>query len=48
MHNRDVEKLPTFVETLRELKPDGVLIADPGVFQYVKELICHFVRYVTL
>ncbi len=37
MHNRDVEKLPTFVETLRQLKPDGVLIADPGVFQYVKE-----------
>ena len=37
MHNRDVEKLPTFVETLRHLKPDGVLIADPGVFQYVKE-----------
>ena len=37
MHNRDVEKLPTFVETLRQLGPDGVLIADPGVFQYVKE-----------
>ncbi len=37
MHNRDVEKLPTFVETLRQLKPDGVLIADPGVFQYVKD-----------
>lgn len=37
MHNRDVEKLPTFVETLHQLKPDGVLIADPGVFQYVKE-----------
>lgn len=37
MHNRDVEKLPTFVNTLKELKPDGVLIADPGVFQYVKE-----------
>ena len=37
MHNRDVEKLPTFVDTLRQLKPDGVLIADPGVFQYVKE-----------
>lgn len=36
MHNRDVEKLPTFVDTLRQLKPDGVLIADPGVFQYVK------------
>ena len=37
MHNRDVEKLPTFVETLQRLKPDGVLIADPGVFQFVKE-----------
>ena len=37
MHNRDVEKLPTFVETLRQLRPDGVLIADPGVFQHVKE-----------
>lgn len=37
MHNRDVEKLPNFVKTLRELRPDGVLIADPGVFQYVKE-----------
>ena len=37
MHNRDVEKLPTFVDTLRQLKPDGVLIADPGVFQYVKD-----------
>lgn len=37
MHNRDVEKLPTFVETLRQLQPDGVLIADPGVFMYVKE-----------
>ena len=37
MHNRDVEKLPHFVETLRKLHPDGVLIADAGVFQYVKE-----------
>lgn len=37
MHNRDVEKLPHFVETLRQLQPDGVLIADPGVFQFVQE-----------
>ena len=37
MHNRDVEKLPQFVETLRRLQPDGVLIADPGVFMYVRE-----------
>ena len=37
MHNRDAEKLPTFVETLRELGPDGVLVADPGVFSFVRE-----------
>ena len=37
MHNRDVAKLPQFVQTLRDLQPDGVLIADPGVFQFVKE-----------
>lgn len=37
MHNRDVEKLPQFVNTLRNLQPDGVLIADPGVFQFVKD-----------
>ena len=37
MHNSDAAKLPKFVETLRHLGPDGVLIADPGVFQYVKD-----------
>ena len=37
MHNRDAEKLPQFVKTLRQLRPDGVLIADPGVFMYVRE-----------
>ncbi len=37
MHNRDAAKLPQFVNTLRELHPDGVLIADPGVFQFVRE-----------
>ena len=46
-HNRDVEKLPTFVETLRELKPDGVLIADPGVFKYVKDNAPELKRFVS-
>lgn len=35
-HNRDVPKLVEYVETIKELKPDGVIIADPGVFQYVR------------
>ena len=29
--------MPKFIETIRLAKPDGVIIADPGVFQYVKE-----------
>lgn len=36
-HNSDVEKLPGFIETVRRVKPDGLIVADPGVFQFVKE-----------
>ncbi|WP_204248205.1 U32 family peptidase [Kiloniella spongiae] len=36
-HNKDIPKLPLFIETIKAIKPDGVIIADPGVFQYVKD-----------
>ncbi|MGV3278509.1 peptidase U32 family protein [Rickettsiales bacterium LUAb2] len=36
-HNSDVEKLPKFVELINDINPDGVLIADPGIFMYIKE-----------
>lgn len=36
-HNNDIDKLPEFVTALRQTKPDGIIIADPGVFQYIKE-----------
>jgi putative protease len=36
-HNKDIEKLPIFLETVKELKPHGLLIADPGLFQYFKD-----------
>jgi len=36
-HNKDIPKLPEYIETIRMVKPDGVIIADPGVFQMVKE-----------
>lgn len=36
-HNRDVEKLPSFLETIRKMRPDGVIVSDLGVFQYLKE-----------
>jgi putative protease len=36
-HNSDIEKLPEFVETIRQVSPDGVIVADPGVFNFVKQ-----------
>ncbi len=36
-HNKDIEKLPTFVDTIKKAEPDGVIIADPGVFSFVKK-----------
>lgn len=36
-HDRDLAKLPLFIDTVRSLKPDGLIIADPGIFSFVKE-----------
>ncbi|MBL6933122.1 MAG: U32 family peptidase [Rhodospirillales bacterium] len=36
-HNKDVEKLPLFVKTVRKVKPDGLIVSDPGVFHFLKE-----------
>ena len=36
-HNRDVERLPQFIETVRTVQPDGLIVADPGVFMFVKQ-----------
>lgn len=47
IHNEEAEKLPQFVATLRELKPDGVLVADPGVFYYLKENAPELRRFVS-
>lgn len=35
-HNKDVTKLDTFIDTVKTVKPDGLIIADPGVFEYVR------------
>lgn len=35
-HNRDIPKLDEYIDTVRKVNPDGLIIADPGVFQYVK------------
>lgn len=47
IHNEEAAKLPHFVDTLRQLKPDGVLVADPGVFYYLKENAPELNRFVS-
>jgi len=36
-HNKDIEKLPQFLDTVKKVKPDGLIISDPGIFSYVKK-----------
>lgn len=36
-HNKDIPKLDEYIRTVRKVRPDGLIIADPGVFQYVRE-----------
>ena len=38
-HNKDVDKLLVFVKAIKELNPDGIIVSDPGVFQYVYDRI---------
>ncbi len=38
-HNKDIDRLPAFAKTLKNLKPDGVIIADAGVFRYMRNEI---------
>lgn len=35
-HNKDIDKLPHYVETVRKVQPDGLIVADPGVFSFVR------------
>ncbi len=36
-HNKDIEKLPEFIKTIKKVKPDGLIISDPGVMEFVKK-----------
>jgi putative protease len=36
-HNKDIDKLADYVDTVRTVQPDGLIVADPGVFMYVKQ-----------
>ena len=35
--NEDVDKLAGFADTVNRLRPDGLIVSDPGVFMFMKE-----------
>lgn len=37
-HNADLTDAHTYFEEMKELKPDGLIIADPGMFMLAKEI----------
>lgn len=38
-HNRDLEGVREYFEELKQLKPDALIISDPGVFDIAKEVV---------
>lgn len=36
-HNKDVERLPEVLDSIRQIGPDALIVADPGVFQYFRQ-----------
>lgn len=37
-HNYDLDAVKTYLTELKELKPDALIIADPGIFTYAREI----------
>ena len=46
-HNRDLEGVRAYFEELKEIKPDALIIADPGVFMLAKEICPEIVRHIS-
>ncbi|MCR5594484.1 MAG: U32 family peptidase [Lachnospiraceae bacterium] len=38
-HNYDLEGVRNYLEELKDLKPDALIIADPGIFMMAKEIV---------
>lgn len=46
-HNQDLEGIRTYFEELRKLRPDALIIADPGVFLLAKEICPEIERHIS-
>jgi len=46
-HNADIPKVEGFIRALNDLNPDGVIVADPGVFHLLKKKCPHIPRHIS-
>ncbi len=46
-HNRDLEGIRAYFSELREVHPDALIIADPGVFMLAKEICPEIERHIS-
>ncbi|MDY6407142.1 MAG: U32 family peptidase C-terminal domain-containing protein [Pseudomonadota bacterium] len=46
-HNQDIPKVEGFIQALNDLKLDGVIVADPGVFALMKEKCPNIPRHIS-
>lgn len=46
-HNRDLQGIRTYFQELREVCPDALIIADPGVFMLAKEICPEIERHIS-
>ncbi len=46
-HNQDLEGVRTYFEELREIKPDGLIIADPAIFEIAGEVCPEIERHIS-
>ena len=46
-HNYDLEGVRAYFEELREIKPDALIIADPGIFMIAKEVCPEIERHIS-
>ncbi len=46
-HNQDLKGVREYFEELREMKPDALIIADPGVFDIAKEVCPKIDRHIS-
>lgn len=46
-HNGDLDRVREYFEALKEIRPDALIISDPGVFQIAKEVCPEIERHIS-